>query len=39
MLEQIAIVATAYTTALFITMLTTIILIGAYWTKNSVRHK
>jgi hypothetical protein len=39
MLEQIAIIATAYTATLFISALATIILIGAYWAKTNAYHK
>jgi hypothetical protein len=39
MLEQIALIATAYTATLFITALITIALVGAYWAKNSVYRK
>jgi hypothetical protein len=39
MLEQIALIATAYTVTLFITALITVALIGAYWAKTSVYHK
>jgi hypothetical protein len=39
MLEQIALTAAAYTTTLLITMIITIILIGAYWTKTRANHK
>jgi hypothetical protein len=39
MLEQIALTAAAYTTTLFITMIITIMLLGAYWTKTSVNRK